>query len=265
MNIPDIQYLLPALFAGLGVALLAGPLGVVMIWRRMANFGDALSHAGLLGITLALAWHINLMLGVIIIALAVAYLLLVIQKRLPVAQDTALGMLSHTALAAGLLLLAANQEVRVDILGFLYGDILAVTWQEVGLIYGGGGLVLGILIGIWPGLLRIAIDPELAQVEGVAVRRIETVYMCLLAIVVAIAIKIVGVLLITALLLIPGAMARLFSRTPEQMAGAASLIGAVSVSIGLLCSHGWDVPTGPAIVVSAAGMLAITAIIKFIR
>ncbi|MGE3320107.1 MAG: metal ABC transporter permease [Candidatus Berkiella sp.] len=258
----DIRYLLAPLLGGIGVALVAGPLGSLMIWRRLAYLGDTLSHSGLLGITLALALHWNITIGVCLIAVLVALLLLGLQTRVMVARDTLLGLLSHTSLALGLLLLAALPNVRVDVLGFLYGDILAMSWQDVMMIYSGGTLVLGIITILWQKMLRVTVHAELAQVEGVNAQKIEAAYILLLAVGVAIAIKIVGVLLITALLLVPAATARRLAKSPEQMACWASVLGSFSVISGVLFSHFWDCPTGPAIVVSAAVLLLISSLIK---
>lgn len=258
----DIRYLLPAFAGGIGVATVAGPLGSLMVWRRLAYFGDTLSHSGLLGITLALALHINITLGVCAVALFVALALLGLQSRLKVASDTLLGLLSHTTLALGLLVLAAMDEIRVDVLGFLYGDILTMTWHDVMLIYAGGIVVFLLLATLWQSLLRITVDPELAQAEGVNVASVQTRYMLLLAIIVAISIKIVGVLLITALLVIPATAARPCAKSPEGMAGGASLIGILAVIIGVLISHFWDVPTGPAIVVICTSILLLTTMIS---
>jgi len=241
-------YLIPSMLAGIGVALVAGPLGSIMVWRRLAYFGDTLSHSGLLGVTLALALHVNVTLGVCVIAILIALLLFRWQSRLFLASDTLLGLLSHSALALGLITLALFQSIQIDVLGFLYGDILAVSWQDVGLVYLGGIIVFLLLTRLWSSLLRVAIDQDLAKVEGVPIQRVQAAYLLLLAIVVAIAIKIVGVLLITALLIIPAAAARAVAKTPEQMAGWASVFGMLAVFVGMVASHFWDIPTGPAIV-----------------
>lgn len=252
----DIGYLLKPLLGGLGVAFIAGPLGALMVWRRLAYFGDTLAHSGLLGVTLALMLKINITLGVCLIALLVALLLIGLHFRLVLANDTLLGILSHTTLAVGLLTLAVRDDIRVDVLGLLYGDILALTWRDIMLVYGGGVVLLVIQTCLWQSLLRITVHRELAQVEGVKVRQIEMVYLLLLAILVAIAMKMVGVLLITALLIIPAAAARPLAKGPEQMAAYTSLIGMFAVLLGILISHQWDVPTGPAIVsVAAMGFL----------
>lgn len=254
----SLDYLAIPFWGGLGIALLAGPFGALMVWRRLAYFGDTLSHSGLLGVTLALALHINVIVGVICIALLVAMLLLGLTRWLTLASDTLLGLLSHTLLALGLFMIALVKGIQVDVLGFLYGDILALSQYDVWLIWGGGALVLLLLGVLWSDLLRLTLDSDLAAVEGVAVMRIEGAYLILLAIVVAIAMKMVGVLLITALLLIPAATARPWSKNPEQMALLGSLLGSITVIIGIGCSHVWDVPTGPAVVVAAAALFLVS-------
>lgn len=252
-----LGYLALPLLGGMGVACVAGPLGALMVWRRLAYFGDTLSHSGLLGVTLALALNINVTLGVCLIALLIALILLGLQSHLIWGSDTVLGLLSHTTLALGLVALALQSGIQIDVLAFLYGDILAMTQQDVLIVYAGGALVLGVLFFLWQSLLRITVQSELAQVEGVPVQQIHAAYLLLLAIVVAISIKIVGVLLITALLIIPAAGARFWAKTPEQMAGGASTIGILSVIIGVYGSHVWDVPTGPAIVVASAALFTL--------
>jgi len=262
LTVPHFSYLWPSIIGGVGVALLAGPFGALMVWRRLAYFGDTLSHSGLLGVTLALALHMNVTLGICFIAILVAMCLLSLQTHSHLASDTVLGLLSHTTLALGLLALSLFDHIRVDVLGFLYGDILAMTWRDVISIYLGGLVMILILVSIWSSLLRITLHTELAQVEGVKVNQVQAIYLLLLAILVAIAIKIVGVLLITALLIIPGASARPFAKSPSEMAMVASLIGAIAVLLGIGLSHFYDVPTGPAIVVMAAAQFACLMLIK---
>jgi len=248
----SMNYLWLALLGALGIALMAGPFGAFMVWRRLAYFGDTLAHSGLLGVTLALILHINVSVGICAVALCVALLLLGLQSRWLLASDTVLGLLSHALLALGLLLLAVFEAIQVDVLGFLYGDILAIGMQDLATIYGGGGLALLLLMRLWPSLLQITVHRELAEVEGVRVHHIEAAYLLLLALIVAIAIKLVGILLITGLLLIPAAAARPWSKTPEQMALFSSMIGASAVIVGMVGSHYKDLPTGPLIVVVAA-------------
>jgi zinc transport system permease protein len=261
--IAEWGYLCKSLLGGIGVACVAGPLGALMVWRRLAYFGDTLSHSGLLGVTLALIFEVNVTVGVCCVALLMAFLLSRLFSHTLLASDTLLGLLSHTLLALGLLTLAIREEIQIDVLGFLYGDILAITWKEVLMIYVGGGSVLVLLRFLWTPLLRITVHPELAAVEGVDVSKIQTAYLILLAMVVAVAMKIVGILLITALLIIPAAAARPLAKNPDQMAGLASFLGVCSVGLGMLVSHYWDLPTGPAIVVSAACFFIVTTGFKY--
>jgi zinc transport system permease protein len=246
-----------ALIAGIGVALVAGPLGCFIVWRRMAYFGDTLSHSALLGVALALLLEVNITLAVFGVSAAVALLLLVLQRRATLSSDSLLGLLSHSSLALGLVVLAFMTWVRVDLMGFLFGDILAVSTTDIAMIYAGGALVLGVLVWIWRPLFAATVNPDLAEAEGLHPRRANFVFMLLMALVIAISMKIVGVLLITALLIIPAATARRFARGPEQMAVLAAVIGVAAAIAGLFGSLEWDTPSGPSIVVAALALFLI--------
>lgn len=240
-----------ALLAGIGVALVAGPLGCFIVWRRMAYFGDTLSHAALLGVALALLLNINTMVAVGGVSVILAALLILLRRRDTLSSDAILGLLSHSALALGLVSLAFMTWVRIDLLGLLFGDILAVTRLDIAVIYGGGALVLALLILIWRQLFAATVSPELAASEGLRPERSELVFILLTSVVIAISLKIIGALLITALLIIPAAAARRVSGSPEQMAIVAALAGALSVVGGLYASLHYGTPSGPSIVVAA--------------
>ena len=246
------DFLLRALLAGLGVALIAGPLGSFVVWRRMSYFGDTLAHAALLGIALSFLLDFSANLGVIIVCVLIALMLVALQQQRRLASDTLLGILSHTTLALGLIAIAFMETLRIDLMSYLFGDILTVTTVDLYWIWGCAAVALAILIAIWRPLLAITVHEELAQVEGVPVIKIRLMLMLLMALVIAVAMKVVGILLITSLLIIPAATARTFARNPEQMAALAALIGCIAVSSGLGASLKWDLPAGPAIVVSAA-------------
>lgn len=246
---PD--FLLRALLGGIGVALVAGPLGCFVVWRRMAYFGDALAHAGFLGIALGLVLGFDPILGVAACGALLATGLLLLQRRRLLAGDTALGLLAHAGLALGLVTLSFLEFLRVDLLSYLFGDLLAVGRPELLLIWGGGLLVLGALALIWRPLLRVTLHEELAAAEGLPVFALQLAFLLLLAIVVATAMKVVGILLITALLILPAAAARRLAATPEAMALGAALIGCAAVGGGLWGSWTWDTPSGPSIVVAA--------------
>lgn len=253
-----LEFLLPALAAGIGIAILAGPLGSFVVWRKMAYFGDTLSHASLLGIALGFLFDINLNLALIICCMVLAVILVSLQKQKYVATDTLLGILAHSALSLGLVAVSFLDHVRIDLMSYLFGDLLAVTTADLMWIYGGGILVLGALIALWRPLLSMTINEDMAQVEGVNVDLMRLALMLMVGMVIAVAMKFVGALIITSLLIIPAATARRFSYSPEMMACMASVIGIIAVFIGLAMSWHYDTPAGPSVVVAAAAMFMLS-------
>jgi zinc transport system permease protein len=251
------DFLMRALLGGFGVALAAGPLGTFIVWRRMAYFGDTLAHSGLLGVMLGALLRVDPHLGVVVTCLLVALALVVLQRQRGLATDTLLGILAHATLSLGLVTLAFLETVRVDLVGYLFGDILAINAADLYWIWSGGLLALSALAGLWRPLLAITVHEELARVEGVAVFPVRLAFMLLIAIVIAVAMKVVGILLITSLLIIPAAAARRFARSPEIMAALASLFGGAAVGLGLWASLRWDTPAGPSVVVAATALFAL--------
>jgi zinc transport system permease protein len=250
------DFLWRALAAGIGTALVAGPFGSFVVWRRMAYFGDTLAHASLLGVALGFALHASLTAGVLAVCAGVSLLLIGLQRRKGLPSDTILGILSHSALSLGLVTVALLESLRVDLVSYLFGDVLAVTGTDLALIWGGGLTALAALAAIWRPLLAMTVHEDLARVEGVRVDAVRTGFVLLLAVVVALMMKVVGILLITALLIIPAATARRFARSPEAMAAAAALLGCAAVAGGLWASVRWDTPAGPSMVVAAAALFA---------
>lgn len=254
-----------ALIAGIGLALVAGPLGCFVVWRRMAYFGDTMAHSALLGVALSLLMGINLTIGVFGVAALVAMALLLMQRQGNLSTDALLGILSHSTLAVGLVLVAFMSWVRIDLMGFLFGDILSVSRTDIAVIYLGGLVILGLLIFMWRRLLAATVSPELAEAEGQQPEIARVMLMVLMASVIAIAMKLVGVLLITSLLIIPAATARRFSVTPEQMGVVAAILGALAVVGGLTGSRVWDTPSGPSIVVAALALFLLSLILPLSR
>ena len=255
----DEPFFVRALLAGLGIAVAAGPIGCFVVWRRMAYFGESLAHAGLLGVAVGLALGIDITIGVIVAALAMAALLTGLRAQRLLPTDSLLGILSHTALALGLVAASLMTWVRFDLLSLLFGDILTVTWADVAWVWAGAAVVLAIVAWLWRDLLAITVHEDMARAEGVRAGQIEIAFMVLIATVVAVAMKISGFLLITALMIIPAAAARRFSTSPEGMAAAASVVAIVAVAAGLVMSAAHDAPSGPAIVL-AASLIFVTSL-----
>ena len=249
-----------ALIAGVGVALVAGPLGCYIVWRRLAYFGNTLSHAALLGVALALLFQVNITLSVFSVSVFVSLALVLLQRRITLSADALLGLLAHSALAVGMVALSFMSWVRVDLMGFLFGDILAVTPFDIAVIWGGGFFVLLILVIFWQSLFAATVNLELAQAEGMKPEQANIIFMMLMAAVIAISMKIVGVLLITSMLIFPAAIARRFASGPEQMALIAAIVGIIAVLGGLYGSLQWDTPAGPSIVVAASVFFILTVI-----
>ncbi len=255
------DFVLRALAAGCGIALVAGPLGSFVVWRRMAYFGDTLAHSALLGVALGFLLGVNPLVGVVGVCIALALALVGLQGRRALASDTVLGILSHSSLSLGLVAIAFLETLRIDLVAYLFGDILSVTRADLAWIYAGGAAALGGLLLLWRRLLAVTVDEDLARVEGMPVEALRLAFMLLIALVIAAAMKIVGILLITSLLIIPAAAARRFSRTPEAMAALASVFGIAAVLGGLFSSLAWDLPGGPSIVVAAAALFLASVLV----
>jgi len=247
-GLPLPDFLLRAFLAALGVALIAAPLGCFVVWRRLSYFGATLAHSALLGIALGLLLGLNPVVGIAASSVVVALIFVLFQRQQVIGSDTTLGILAHSGLALGLVALSFVQGLRVDLMAYLFGDVLAVTMTELAWIYGGGVAVLAVLLAIWRPLLAVTLHEDLARAEGVPVAAVHLGFTLSLAVTIALAMKVVGVLLIVSLLIIPAATARRFARTPEGMAGLAAVVGALSVAGGLPASLAWDTPTGPSIV-----------------
>ena len=255
------DFLLRAGLAGIGLCLATGPLGAFILWRRMAYFGDATAHASVLGVALALAFGLPIGLGTLSVALIVAVTVATLSAR-GWAADTTLGVLAHGALAVGLVAVSFVEGVNVSLESYLFGDILAVGWGDVGFVWGGAALVLALMLWRWQALLTATLNPDLARADGIDPDRERLILTLALAVVVALAIKIVGALLIAAMLIIPAAAARALARSPEAMALLAGLIGMASVVAGLALSLQADTPAGPSIAAMATAGFALAALAR---
>jgi zinc transport system permease protein len=256
------DFIVRAALAGIGVALIAGPLGSFVVWRRMAMFGEALANAALLGVVLAALLHLHQLVGVAAFTGLLALVLLALERQRLLPLDTLLSMLAHGALAVGLLTLSWMDRIRIDLMSFLFGDVLATTRADLGLI-----LAMLVVIGaglafLWRPLLSATVHAELAAVEGVRVEGARFTFTLMLAGLIAVGMKVVGMLLIVSLLVVPAATARQLARTPEQMAVFASLLGALAVGAGMLASLELDLPAGPAMVAGAVALFALGALLS---
>lgn len=257
-----LELFIPVLLAGFAIAIVSGPLGSLMVWQRMAYFGDTLSHSALLGVAFGFFIGINSTLATMGTCIIIALVLTLLMQQRTLATDTLLSIVAHGSLSIGLVIISLVNNTPVDLMAFLLGDLLTITTQELIWAYIGVLLVLGIIVFLWRSLLASVLYPDIAEVDGVPVKRLQAIFMVLVAIVIAFAMKLVGILLITALMIIPAATARRFASSPESMAILASLIGCLSVMLGLFTSFQLNSPTGPSIVAAASGLFAIGLLLK---
>lgn len=262
VTINMIEFLLPSIIAGLGIALIAGPLGSFIVWRRMAYFGDTLAHSSLLGLALGFLLDVNLYLALLVCCLSLAVILVAMQRQKLIATDTLLGILAHSSLSLGLIAVSFLDNVRIDLMSYLFGDLLSVSPSDLIFIWS-GVIAVGIAVFLfWRPLLSSSINEELASVEGTNTDLMQLILMLLIGLVIAIGMKFVGALIMTSLMIIPAATARRIAKTPEQMATLASAIGMLCVLSGLSLSWQFDTPAGPSVVVSATTMFILSHFVK---
>ncbi|MCP4184190.1 MAG: hypothetical protein GY761_12890 [Hyphomicrobiales bacterium] len=245
------EFMLRALLSGTALSLVSGPIGCFILWKRLAYFGDSLAHSALLGVALALFLQIDAIFGVFVIATCVSLLLIALRSSRMFSSDAVLGILSHSALALGLIAVSLSNSGKIHLTSLLFGDILAVSWNDVWVSFGVTALILFLLVLQWRQLIAYTLSSEIASVERIGFWGSEVLFMVLCSGLVAIAMKITGVLLISALLILPAAIARIFSRSPEVMAVVAALMGVASIIGGLLLSLEFDLPSGPSIIAAA--------------
>ena len=252
------DFIVRAFAAGIGLAFITGPLGCFIVWRRLSYFGDTIAHTALLGVVIAYALDFNIIIAVFVVSCLLALSLLFLQRRTNLPDDALLGLLAHSVLAIGLVLLGILSFIRIDLMGLLFGDILSVNTTDLLFVWIGGGIVLIVLVLIWRPLFAGTVNLELAKAEGLNPDLANAIFTLLIASVIAISIKIVGILLITGLLIIPASASRNLSSTPIQMAIISSIIGVASVVLGIQTSMIWNTPTGPTILTITLGVFILT-------
>ncbi|AWY45821.1 high-affinity zinc uptake system membrane protein [Glaesserella parasuis 29755] len=255
------EILFPAWLAGVFLTFITAPLGAFVVWRKMAYFGDTLSHSALLGVALGIFLQIDPYIAVILMTVILALCLVWLEQHSTHSVDTLLGIIAHCSLSLGVITISLLDNVRVDLMSYLFGDLLAIGFNDVLFISFGVIGIATLLALYWKKLLAITVSPELAQIEGLNVARLRLLLMLLTALTIALSMKFVGALIITSLLIIPSATARRFAKTPETMVIYAIGLSILSVSGGLLLSALKDTPAGPSVVV-CAGTLFLLSLIK---
>lgn len=244
------SFILYAILAGVLIASAAGPVGSVIIWKGMTQFGDALAHSALLGVALAILLDMHTVIGMMLFSICFSVLLSVMQRDTLFSNDALLGILAHSFLAIGLLVVGL-MDLRIDLHRYLFGDILTVAKQDLLFIVIGVLIILVMLTYYWRSLLLVIVHKELAVTRNINVNQIRLIFLLMVSLLVALSVKIIGILLITSLMIIPAASARKITNTPESMVFYASIIGMISVVAGVMLSYYVDIMASAAIVVVA--------------
>ncbi len=247
-------FVLRALVASLVLAIVAAPLGCIVLWRRMAYVGETLAQSSLLGVAFGLALNLDLTLSVILAAVVAALILIWFGQQKLLALDSVLGLMHHAALAMGVIAITLLKGPSIDLMGFLFGDVFAVTNDDLVWVLVGGGLVLAVMVALWRPLVRVSLHEDLATAEGIDPRFVRGAFDILLAVTIAVAMKIVGILLVMAFLIVPSVAARPLASTPERMAIIAAIVAMLGVFGGLYASLMVDVPGGPSIVLAMSAL-----------
>ncbi|CRK85667.1 High-affinity zinc uptake system membrane protein ZnuB [Candidatus Providencia siddallii] len=247
---------------GVLLSIAAGPLGSFIIWRHMSYFGDTLAHASLLGISLGLLLNINPFFTIIVVTLLLTFILVLLEKNPEFTTDSMLGIIAHSSLSIGLVIISFMKNIRVELISYLFGDLLSVDYKDI-IILLIGVLINSILLFFnWKSLLSVTINHELAFSDGINIQKNNLLLMLMIALTISISMKFVGALIITSLLIIPPSAARRFSNTPEQMSFIAILLGVISITTGLIFSAYYDTPVGPSVVICSTFLFIISLFIK---
>ena len=257
-----LEIILPAWLIGILLSFITTPLGAFVVWRKMAYFGDTLAHSALLGVALGIFIDINPYLAILLLTLLITFLLVWLENNTQYSVDTILGIIAHSCLSLGVVTVGLLENVRVDLMGYLFGDLVAVSFEDLIPISIGVPIVFGILMYFWKPLISTTVSPELAQVEGINIQRMRFILMILTALTIALSMKFVGALIITSLLIIPAATARRFARTPEMMAGIAVIISMLAITMGLTLSAFYNTAAGPSVVICSALLFGLSFLWK---
>ena len=251
-----LQLLLPAWIMGTLLVFLTAPLGCLMLWRRMSFFADTMAHGTLLGVAIAGALSLPLWVGVTLLAVMLVGILWILHDpRLP--NDALLALCSAALLCSGLLLIQHLPDLRPELLSYLFGDLLTISWADLPVFAAVIIGALAVLHKYWQAQIQIAIDPDIAVSEGINAKWQRLIFMLLLALFTVLALRAVGSLLMGALLVIPALTARLMAHSPKQMVLWAFGFAQIGITVGLWSSAGLNVSTGLSIVLTMAMLFAV--------
>ncbi len=262
IDLLSYDFMRSALAAGIAASVLCGIIGIYVILNRIVFISDGIAHAAFGGIGLGYLLGLDPLIFGVVSAVVTALGIGMISSRTRVSEDTAIGVFLATGMALGIMFMSLARGYARDLFGYLFGNILAVTWQDVGIIVGLTVVVLFLVVLLYKEFLVMSFDPVYGEAIGIPVRQMKLLLLCMVAFSVVMLIKIVGIILLIALLTIPGAISRQHVKgLPGIMAGSI-LLGAVFVTVGLFISYLLDVPSGATIILTAAATFFLSTVIS---
>jgi zinc transport system permease protein len=251
-----------AFIAGIAMAVFAGIISVFVVLRRVSFLGSGISHAAFGGVAIGFFSGINPLLTALVYCIAISFAIETISTRGKLAEDTAIGIFFSGSMAMGVLLLSMSRSYTVDLFGYLFGSILAISREEAYVAVVMAAIVIGVFIVIMRDLLFITFNEELAHVNGLPVRLIKSIFLVSMAVAIVIGIKIVGIILISALFVIPGATAKLLSQRFHPMLAISSAVAVASTVSGLIISYVYDLTPGGTIVMILSLFFAVAFLVR---
>jgi manganese/iron transport system permease protein len=258
----QLAFMQRALLAALLIAVVGGVVGTFVVLKGLAFIGDALAHAAFAGVATAYVLGGSIYLGSVLAAVATALAIGFVSRRARVSFDTAIGILFVGAFAFGIMLISASRSYTVDLFSFVFGDVLGVGWEDLRVMAVLTALVLALVALFYREVVFTAYDPTMAEASGVPVTVVQYGQLALLAVATVVAIKVVGIVLVVAMLVTPAATARLLVRRIPHMMAVATLLGALAAVTGLYLSYYLNVASGAAVVLVATGLFLLALLLS---
>lgn len=261
----DYAFIQRAYLAGSFIAVLCAMLGLFLVLRRLSLIGDGLSHVSFGAIALGLFFGIHPLYVAIPVVVIASYFIFRLTEKAKIHGDAAIGIVSAIGIAGGVILASLSRGFNVDLFSYLFGNILAISTQEVYLSLGLSLVVLIIIVLLYHDLFSVTFDSEYARIIGVKTERINLILIFLTAITVTLAIKVVGIMLVSALLILPATTALQIARGFRSAMLIAIATAITSVLLGITASFLLNLPAGATVVICNAIFFGIALASKYLR
>ena len=258
----ELAFMQRALAAALLVGVVCGALGFFVVLRRLAFIGVGISHSAIGGVAIGVVAGVSPLLTAAVFAVAVALGIAAVGRRGALSEDAVIGVFFSGSMALGVALFSLQRGFQQDLFGYLFGDVLAITGPELATLAAGTAAVLVALALGFRSLFFMAFDEEIARAYGQPVGALNTGLLVLLAVTIVIGVRLVGAILVEALLVIPAASAALWTRGWRAQLALAIGLGAASGLVGLAIAYRLDLAAGASVVLAAAAFFFVSLVLR---